>query len=343
MEHDIEFAEPDNTTADVGSVRETDPDLLDIGDDRGDEFIPTDEDGEEAAAPAAVVPAATAADAGSEADPEAEADPDAAAGNKPRMIPHQRFNEVNENLKTERKLREQLEQENERLRQQAAQGAQPPAATAPETPPAAAPEAFDYRAAERRYQQLFLDGDEDGAAAVREEINTALRAEAQHQADQAARTAISQYQATQQQLQQQQAARTEAEQFQQSVAKVYAEHPRLSPESADYDQGLEQDVIDWSNVFVSRGMTRSDALQAAVQKMLPAASSTAPSEAKVKPAPGQLSQEQIQRNLERASQQPPLPTEGTGQRRVIDISKLTDEEFESLPEADRRRARGDSL
>lgn len=334
MEHDIEFVEPENTTDDVGSVRDTDPDLLDIGDDRGDDFTPTENEGEDAVTPTTAVPADAAADAEPEAGIEAAADPDAAAGNKPRMIPHQRFNEVNENLKTERKLREQLEQENERLRQQASQGAQPPEAAAA-TPPAAAPEAFNYRAAERRYQQLFLDGDEDGAAAVREEINAALRTEAQQQADQAARAAI------RQELQQQ-AAQSEAAQFQQSVAKVYAEHPKLSPESADFDQALEQDVIDWSNVFVSRGMTRTEALQAAVQKLLPTAA-PAPAPAKAKPATGQLTQEQIQRNLERATQQPPLPTEGTGQRRVIDISKLTDEEFESLPEADRRRARGDSL
>jgi len=334
MENDIEFAEPENTTADVGSVRDTDPDLLDIDDsDRGDDFTPTDDEGQDTAAPPAAAPGAAAADAEQEADPEAEAeaDPDAAAGNKPRMIPHQRFNEVNENLKTERKLREQLEQEVERLRQQAGQGGQAPAA-APAIPPAAAPEPFDYRAAERRYQELFLDGDEDGAAAVREEINAALRTEAQQQADQAARAAI------RQELQQQ-AAQSEAVEFQQSVAKVYATHPQLLPGSDAYDQALEQDVIDWSNVFVSRGMTRAEALEAAVQKLLPTAAAPAPE----KPVPGQLTKEQIQRNLERASQQPPLPTEGTGQRRVIDISQLTDEEFEALPEADRRRARGDSL
>ncbi len=338
MDNEIEFAEPENTTDDVGSVRDTDPDLLDLDDaDRGDDFTPTDEE-EEQAAPSATAPAA-AAPAVPEGEQDPEADPDAPAGNKPRMIPHQRFNEVNENLKTERKLREQLEQEVERLRQQPGQGGQPPAA-APATPPAAAPEAFDYRAAERRYQSLFLDGDEEGAAEVREEINAALRSEAQ----QAATAAITQYQANQQQELQQKAAQSEAEQFQQSVTKVYAAHPQLAPESPNFDQALEQDVIDWSNVFVSRGMTRSDALQAAVQKLLPAAApAAAPAPAKVKPAPGQLTQEQIQRNLERAGQQPPLPTEGTGQRRVVDISKLTDDEFEALPEADRRRARGDSL
>ncbi|WP_158892412.1 MULTISPECIES: hypothetical protein [unclassified Pseudomonas] len=326
---DIEYIEPELDGDDVGTKIETDPDLIEVDDaDRGDDFTPTPDDDDEIEQP---TPDPKEPAAEPEQDPEADPEEDPAAG-ADRRIPYPRFAQVNNDYKVARARMLELEEENARLRGTAA--AQQGPAAAPETPPEP-PKAFDYRDAERRYQALFLEGDEDGALAVRDEIEQARQADMDRRIVEARRD----WENQQQQQQLEQTRQTEAQQYQATCAEIESKYPKLNANGAGFDEDALDQVVGLTQVYVGRGMTRSEALQKAASAVMPAAAEPATAPRK----PGEMTREQIQRNLDRANRQPPLPTEGTGQRVKVDVSRLSDDEFEALPEAERRRLRGDSV
>lgn len=252
------------------------------------------------------------------------ADPDEAATgvDKGGGIPRARFNEVNDRRKV-------LEQENEQLRAQlsARGGDAVPAPThAPASVPAPAAPAFNFQEAEEQFAQLMLDGDTKGAAALRMQINAAIEESAYARFQQAT-------------VQQQESART-----QQTVASLLESFPWLDgPEGQEALELIEGAVL----MKVNRGVPQAQALTEAVNTIAPRfAPGNHPN--KGVQGGGESGDIRVQNANLRGAQdsqlQPAALQAGIGNRATpvqIDASNLTDDEYMALPEAERKKLRGD--
>ena len=288
-----------------------DPDEDDGDEDRGDEVDPSIADEDE-----------PAPEEEPSEEPDLELLAELAGEGKAKMVPHARFNEVNETLKHERAERLRLEEELARAR-----GQQP---SAKEDAPEAKPEGYDFDAAEDRYMDALLDGDKAAAAKIRQEIRAA---EQRKFAEQSALTAK---QAADEELR-----RRDAEEEQAVAGKVLtaalAKYPFLDHESDAADHDAIEDVIARRDLYMRQGMPFAKALAAAVEKVGPR---YAPQDAPAK-STRTATTEQIKRNLER-ERRIPAAMPGVGERgKDIDYAALSEDEFDALSEQDKRKARGD--
>lgn len=294
-----------------------DPD--DEGDgDRGDDVDPglSDEDDE----PAATKDNEPAVDEDLDLDALAEL----ADGSKEQRIPRSRFNEVNENFKTERAARLRLEEEVARLRG----GAQPEATAAKP----AAPEAYNFDDAEDRYMEALMEGDKKAALEIRNEIRSEERKQF------TAESAQSAHKAADAELKRRDA-ETEQSAAQRVLSEAVTKYPFLDHEGDEADADAIEDVIARRDLYLKQGMTFSKALATAVEKVAPryAPQVKAPA-SKDKPT---ATTEQINRNLER-EKRIPAAMPGVGERgKDIDWAALSEDEFDALSDKDKRAARGD--
>lgn len=286
------------------------PDEDEGDEDRGDEADPSIVDEDE---PAADEP---------EEEPDLELLAELAGEGKAKMVPHARFNEVNETLKHERAERLRLEEELARAR-----GQQPAAqAAAPEPKP----EEYDFAEAEDRYMDALLDGDKAAAAKIRNEIRAAEQRRLEE------KSALTAKQAADEELR-----RRDAEEEQAVAGKVLAaalaKYPFLDHESDAADADAIEDVIARRDLYMRQGMPFAKALATAVEKVGPR---YAPQDAPIK-STRTATTEQIKRNLER-ERRIPAAMPGVGERgKDIDYAALSEDEFDALSEQDKRKARGD--
>lgn len=269
-------------------------------------------------------------------------DADAEQGQKgSRVVPHARFNEVNEQYKQEREARLRLEEELARLRglQQQQQGGDQAQATADDVQQAMDESDFDFDEAEERYSEALYDGDTEAAKKIRAEI----RAKEREAAEAAAAAVIERERAEMQAKQQQ-------EQIQGVVAKAYKRYPFLNPDSGEMDQDAVDEVVALRNLYLQRGMPAAEAIAKAVDKVGPRYAGDTGHHDDAEQQAGKSNKsltkqrkETIERNMERAERIPPA-TAGVGERaRKVDYASLSDEEFARLSEEEKRRARGDYL
>ncbi|MEJ5028813.1 hypothetical protein [Comamonas sp. MYb69] len=247
-----------------------------------------------------------------------------ASTNSGTGIPRARFNEVNDRRKA-------LETEVEQLRAQLA-SAQPAAGAAPARPPQqapqAAPEPYDIEAAEELYLQLVLDGDTKAATKLRMEINGVLQ--------DAAYSRFAHETAAQQQT----AAASK------TVEALLQSYPWLEgPEGVEAMDLIEASVI----MKVSRGTSQAQALKEAVNAIAPRFAPGAHPIGGVRPDTRHVDirpQRANERGALDSQLQPAQLQAGLGNRATapqIDGVKLTDEEYEALPEAERKKLRGDAV
>lgn len=285
--------------------------------DRGDDVDPglSDEDDE----PAATKDNEPAVDEDLDLDALAEL----ADGSKEQRIPRSRFNEVNENFKTERAARLRLEEEVARLRG----GAQPEATAAKP----AAPEAYNFDDAEDRYMEALMEGDKKAALEIRNEIRNEERKQF------TAESAQSAHKAADAELKRRDA-ETEQSAAQRVLSEAVTKYPFLDHEGDEADADAIEDVIARRDLYLKQGMPFAKALATAVEKVAPRY--TAQDEA---PKTGKrtATTEQINRNLDR-EKRIPAAMPGVGERgKDIDYAKLSEDEFDALSEQDKRKARGD--
>ena len=245
---------------------------------------------------------------------------------KPRMVPHARFNEVNESLKAEREARLRLEEELARAR-----GA---GAVQPEAPADAKQDAgFDFEQADQRYTDALYEGDTEKARQIRAEIRAAERAEFERLAEEKAEARVMERLARQEQEQ----ARSELEQV---AAKITAKYSFLDSDSADADADAIGEVVALRDVYMARGDSPAEALNKAADRIAALNGVTGKPGS---PSSNKLTGEQIQRNLEREQKIPPRDR-GVGERaNRIDYANLSDAEFEKLSDAEKAKARGDFI
>lgn len=265
-----------------------------------------------------------------EAEPEleeaAELEEETEPEPKKPMVPKSRLDEV---LAKQRKLQEQLD-----------------ALTAekqvPETPPEEpAPEPYDFDAKELEYQEHVLNGETDKAVALRKEIRAAEKADLEYEMGQ--------------KFNQQTTQNRQLDELQAVASKMEAEYPVFDQNSEVFNQEYTNEVIDLRDAFVAKGNAPAEALQKAVNYVVKTnnlgveesvAEDKSALTAKPKQSQDQVAKKrkEVSKKLKAAESQPPdMPGESSSAHgeKVVDISSMTDDEFNALPEATLKRLRGD--
>ena len=214
---------------------------------------------------------------------------------------------------------------------------------AAQAPAAEAPEEYNFAEKEVEYQNALLDGEAEKAAAIRTEIRKAERAQIEFEMGQKMTDAVSQNQ--------------QATALQQAATALEAEFPIFDAKSDQYNEALTQEVIELRDAFIIKGENAVAALSKAAKfvirenDLVDMAEPDAPSLAAAA-APKQKVDEvakkrkEVAKKLKAADAQPPeLQGEGVATRgdKGLDLSNMTEEEFDALPEATLRRLRGDVL
>jgi hypothetical protein len=266
--------------------------------------------------PVAEEPEETVAeDEGSE--PEAKAE-EPVAEEKPAkkpMVPKARLDEV---LNKQKALQKQIDD---------MKAAQQPAPDAPEE--------FDFAAKEVDYQNHLLDGDAEKAAAVRAEIRQAERVQIEYEMTQKMTDTVSN--------------NHQANALQQAAAALEADFPVFDQKSPSYDEALTTEVIELRDAFMVQGANPVAALSRAAKFVIsennlvdnsePGSTLGSTDEVSKKRA-------EVNKKLKAADAQPPeMGGEGAATRgeKALDLSSMTEEEFDALPEATLKRLRGDIL
>lgn len=245
---------------------------------------------------------------------------------KPGAVPYARFQEVNEERKSEREARLRAEEALARMRgqQQDAEGVQGSEKNAPE-PPAA----YDFDAAEDRYTEALLEGNNAEAKQIRAQIRAEERRIAAEEAQQKA------YQVVEHERQQLEGARQQHA-LQACISEIVSQYPALNVQGEAADQVLIDAVNATAMGYAQSGMAPADALRKAADGLMGRLARAAPPAAK-----GQMSPDQLARNMQRA-EKIPQAMPGVGERqRDVDYSALSDDEWDRLPQQEKRAARGD--
>ena len=186
----------------------------------------------------------------------------------------------------------------------------------------------------------ITDGKAKEAAAVMREIRMAERQIARAEADAAADVRIT---------------RTmEKQKFDTVVARVEADYPEFNPDSESYDSDLVELVLTKQNSLIrSQGLSPSIAMDMAAKDV--AARFLTKAEAKADEVKGlakanaaeDRKQEQVKKNLDTQKRQPAslkesgIDSDKLGKTSEMDMSTMTADEINALPEATRARLRGD--
>lgn len=303
--------------------------------DRGDHYVPPEDDdsiSEESlqavlgSAPPEPTPAPTPGPTPAPT-PAPTATPEPAGD----MIPKGRFNEVNEQ-------RKRAEAEAERLRLELEASRRPAATPSPTPPP------FDEDAAEAQYAELLMDGKTAEAVALRKKINAHVRdaaaADATVKADEAYRRG-----------QQETANQVAERELNEASAKAVQDYPYL-----DTEEGAEalELIVASRDAKIAKGIAPGEALRQAVNQIAPKfkpAAATAPPAPGATPAPTPApvdtrAADALARGAADSTKQPPQLAGGTGNRATaerIDVKNLTEAQFDALPEAEKKRLRGDNV
>jgi hypothetical protein len=261
--------------------------------------------------------------AGTEAvDPPAATDPEPSAAHRPQHIPKARFDEVNSR-------KNELALENESLQAELAQfRAGKPAAAAPAVTPDPEPPAFDEDAKEREYIEAMIDGDRDLAASLRSEINRHIRAE------------------TRREFEDDTNQRATAQSLQQASNQAVADFPYL--DTPDGAEALDL-IIASRDARVARGVPAPEALSQAVASIAPrfkptgteTPGSVLPTDP---PRSDTRTRDALKRGAADSHSQPPVIQDGSGGRALaarVNVAELTEEQFDELTPAEKKRLRGD--
>lgn len=302
--------------------------MQDDNSDGGEEVITMDGDGAEDTGSQAEDRGDNLADTSSEGDDAPDGDdkpapePQQRDKPQPQHIPKARFDEVN-SKKNELAL--ELEEARRELEQMRQSGTKAPANDPPPEPPAPS---FDESAKEREYAQALIDGDMDAAVQIRAEINRHIRNESRREFE-----ADTNERATRASVQE-------------VSARAVQDYPYL-----DTDDGAEAlDLIVASrDARVARGIPMPEALRQAVAaiapRFAPANTETPGDGLPTAAAPSDTrTRDALKRGAADSQSQPPHIQDGSGNRALaarVNPIDLTEEQFEGLTMAEKKRLRGD--
>ena len=259
-----------------------------------------------------------------EAEPELESEPEPVRqpDKKEHMVPKSRLDEV---LAKQKALAKQLED---------LKKAQQPAEDAPAE--------YAFSAKEVEYQNLLLDGDAEKAAALRQEIRAAERAQMEYELTQKVTQTVAMNQ--------------QATALQQAANELEANFPVFDQNSEQYSAEYTQEVIELRDAFIMQGYDTVDALSKAAKFVVksydldytdqPTGTLDAAQAPKKQVDEVAKKRAEVDKKLKAAQAQPPeLPGESSAARgeRAMDLSSMSEDEFNALPEATMKRLRGDIL
>ena len=189
--------------------------------------------------------------------------------------------------------------------------------------------AIDVRALSKQRNEAVLDGDLDKAAEIDEQLHAATQQIASEPIDMDALEA-----------------RVEAKmELKSTLTSVFKEYPQLDTDSDVFDEDLNAEALVFQSAYLNQGYLPAEAVRraanAAVRVVRPELlTETAEPKAAVK-----TRKTNVKDNVEASNAQPPKMNQGESggktSSEMVDITKLTDEEFDALPEATRARMRGD--
>jgi len=243
---------------------------------------------------------------------------------KKPMVPKSRLDEV---LAKQKALQKQLDD---------AKAAQAPAEDAPE--------AYSFDEKEIEYQNMVLDGKTNEAAALRNEIRQAERQQLEYELTQKVTKTVHQNQ--------------QANALQAAASELEANFSVFDQNSAEYNKEYTQEVIDLRDAFIVQGYDAVDALSKASNFVVKSygldsteveTGSTLSKTAAPKAKPVDevaKKRSEVNKKLKAAEAQPPeLPGESSASRgeKVMDVTNMTEEEFDALPAGTLARLRGDII
>lgn len=258
---------------------------------------------------------------------ELEEEPEPAPKQKGQTVPKSRLDDV---IKERNELRREMEE--------LKQAQKPPAPAAP---------AYDFESKEKLYQEAILDGENEKAKAIRAEINEATRAQLSAELTQEVERTVNR--------------KNEETALQIAADKLQQDFPIFNQDSSDYDEAITQEVIDLRDAFITQGVRPVDALAKASDYVIKTNNIAAPEAEESTGLAGKAAppkkpvdevatqrkkKAQVAQKLDAAAKQPPeLPGESSSNHgeKALDISSLSEEEFNALPEATLKRLRGDIL
>ena len=189
--------------------------------------------------------------------------------------------------------------------------------------------AINVRALSKQHSEAILDGDLDKAADINDQIIAATKQTAPEPIDMDALEA-----------------RVEAKmELKSTLTSVFKEYPQLDTDSDVFDEDLNAEALVFQSAYLNQGYLPAEAVRraanAAVRVVRPELlTETAEPKAAVK-----TRKTNVKGNVEASNAQPPKMNQGESggktSSEMVDITKLTDEEFDALPEATRARMRGD--
>ena len=198
--------------------------------------------------------------------------------------------------------------------------------------PQKAPEPeFDFDSKEAEYMDAVLDGETDKAQKVRKEIRSAER---ESMAKELREDIHNTTNVTKQHLD-----------LDVAVADMMASYPVLDSTSDEADADLIAEANELMGMYAEKGMAQADALRKAVRMTLASnmPELLQPKAVQSKPAAKKRTTD-VKQKLEAASKQPAkLKGESAATRGndVVDISTMTDADFDKLSDAQMKRLRGD--
>ena len=202
-----------------------------------------------------------------------------------------------------------------------------------------APESYDFDAKEVEYQNMVLDGETEKAVALRREIRKAERDTLEYEMRQEMNQTVNQDR--------------QMTALQQAANAMEAAYPVFDRNSDDFNEDMTNEVVELRDAFIMKGYEAVDALSKAAKYVvkdhdLDQVQESAPSLAGKAQKSDELAKKrsQVSKKLKAAEAQPPeLPGESSSNHgeKALDLSTMTEEEFDALPEATLKRLRGDIL
>lgn len=132
-----------------------------------------------------------------------------------------------------------------------------------------------------------------------------------------------------------------------AITRLEEEYSVLVPDSDDYDPDVVAEIQDLRAAFEARGYSRFDALSRAVNYVLPNIESKTEKTIEAPTLSGPRKTD-VKKNIDAKKRMPPdmlsvaTPSDKLGmQNELPSVYKLTEAEFEALPESKKRQMRGD--
>lgn len=298
--------------------------------DRGDDFVPTEDDPAPAPAPKAADSDDDIDPEDPDADPEAEEETKAEKKQREQRIPLSRHKDL---LEKERAKRADLERQLSQFQRGTEVASLNQDITQAEE---------SILAMEKQYNTLLGEGELDKAAALMSKIRQAERSIGDAKNDMKIAAA--------------EARATERARYNVALERIESAYPVLNEDHADYDEGLMEDVIDLKGAYERKGLTPTAAMQKAVDKLL--GTSTKKQEAAIDTTPrvadkdvaAERKKDAVKKTLDAVGKTPPSMTKvgmdsdkAGGSLTAKDVMKLSQDDFKKLPDDVLARMRGDEL